>query len=54
MHSAQFQNGQAWKGKKAIAFCTGNSGHDVAHDFCNSGAETSMVQRDTTMRCLHL
>jgi putative flavoprotein involved in K+ transport len=49
MHSAQFQNGRAWKGKKAIVFGTGNSGHDVAHDLCNSGAETSMVQRDTTL-----
>lgn len=49
MHSAHYQDGRAWKGKKAIVFGTGNSGHDVAHDLCNSGAITSMVQRDTTL-----
>ncbi|MBS0241203.1 MAG: NAD(P)/FAD-dependent oxidoreductase [Proteobacteria bacterium] len=49
MHSAHFQDGRAWKGKNAIVFGTGNSGHDVAHDLCNSGANTSMVQRDTTL-----
>lgn len=49
MHSAHYQNGDPWKGKKAIVFGTGNSGHDVAHDLCNSGAHTTMVQRDTTL-----
>jgi cation diffusion facilitator CzcD-associated flavoprotein CzcO len=50
MHSAQFQ-----KRKKVFVFlCTGGSGHDVAHDHCNSSAENSMVQCATTMRSLHL
>ncbi len=49
MHSAQFQNGRDWKGRNAIVFGTGNSGHDVAHELCNSGANTNMVQRDTTL-----
>ena len=49
MHSAQYQDGRAWKGQRAIVFGTGNSGHDVAHDLHNSGAHTSMVQRDTTL-----
>jgi len=47
VHSAQFQNGR-------IVFFTGNSGHDVTHDLCNDGAETSMLQRDTTVSSLHL
>lgn len=49
MHSAQFE-----KRKKVLVFGTGNSGHDVAHDLCNSSAETAMVQCATTMRSLHL
>jgi len=49
MHSAHYQDGRDWKGKRAIVFGTGNSGHDVAHDLCNSGAITTMVQRDTTL-----
>jgi putative flavoprotein involved in K+ transport len=49
MHSAHYHDGDAWKGRNAIVFGTGNSGHDVAHDLCNSGANTTMVQRDTTL-----
>ncbi|MBU2531524.1 MAG: NAD(P)/FAD-dependent oxidoreductase [Alphaproteobacteria bacterium] len=49
MHSGDYQNGHEWKGKKAVVFGTGNSGHDVAHDLHNSGADTTIVQRDTTL-----
>ena len=49
MHSAHYQDGDAWKGRNAIVFGTGNSGHDVAHDLANGGANTTMVQRDTTL-----
>lgn len=49
MHSGDYKNGHDWKGKRAIVFGTGNSGHDVAHDLCNSGAETTIVQRNTTL-----
>jgi len=49
MHSSKYNNGKAWKGKKAIVLGTGNSGHDVAHDLCVSGAETTMVQRNSTL-----
>lgn len=49
MHSGDYQDGHAWKGKKALVFGTGNSGHDVAHDLHNSGADVTMVQRNTTL-----
>jgi putative flavoprotein involved in K+ transport len=49
MHSGDYQDGHAWKGKKTFVFGTGNSGHDVAHDLHNSGADVTIVQRKTTL-----
>ena len=49
MHSHDYKSGRDWKGKKAFVFGTGNSGHDVAHDLCNSSVDTTIVQRDTTL-----
>ena len=49
MHSANYDSGHKWKGKKGIVLGTGNSGHDVAHDLCVSGVETTMVQRAKTL-----
>ena len=49
MHSSQYANGHAWKGKKVLVMGTGNSGHDVAQDMHASGAEVSMIQRNSTL-----
>ncbi|MFV0297649.1 MAG: flavin-containing monooxygenase [Hyphomicrobiaceae bacterium] len=49
MHSSKYNNGRAFKGMNAAVLGTGNSGHDVAHDLCISGANTSMVQRNATL-----
>lgn len=49
MHSHQYNNGQAWKGKKVLVLGTGNSGHDVAQDLHCSGAHVTMIQRGTTL-----
>jgi cation diffusion facilitator CzcD-associated flavoprotein CzcO len=49
MHSGDYQNGHAWKGKNAIVIGTGNSGHDVAHDLHASGVNTAIVQRNSTL-----
>jgi cation diffusion facilitator CzcD-associated flavoprotein CzcO len=35
-------------GKKVVVVGTGNSGHDIAQNFCENGAEVTMVQRDPT------
>lgn len=49
LHSKEYNDGHAWKGKKALVMGTGNSGHDVAHDLCASGADVTMIQRSTTL-----
>lgn len=36
------------KGKKVIVVGTGNSGHDIAENFYESGAEVTMLQRSGT------
>lgn len=49
MHSSQYDDGENWKGKRAIVIGTGNSGHDIAQDLCSSGAEVTLVQRSSTL-----
>ncbi len=49
LHSSQYDDGEAWKGKKAIVIGTGNSGHDIAQDLHSSGAHVTLVQRSSTL-----
>jgi len=49
LHSKEYANGRAWAGKKAIVMGTGNSGHDVAQDLHASGADVTMIQRNSTL-----
>ena len=49
LHSSQYDDGEAWRGKKAIVIGTGNSGHDIAQDLHSSGAEVTLVQRSSTL-----
>src|SRR5437588_4309625 len=49
MHSSQYDDGENWKGKRAIVIGTGNSGHDIAQDLYSSGAEVTIVQRSPTL-----
>jgi cation diffusion facilitator CzcD-associated flavoprotein CzcO len=49
MHSGQYTTGHAWNGRKVLVMGTGNSGHDVAQDLHASGAEVTMIQRNTTL-----
>jgi cation diffusion facilitator CzcD-associated flavoprotein CzcO len=49
LHSSRYNSGHKWKGKKGIVLGTGNSGHDVAHDLCVAGVDTTMVQRAKTL-----
>jgi putative flavoprotein involved in K+ transport len=48
LHSGQYQDGHAWKGKRALVMGTGNSGHDVAQDLHASGAHVTMIQRGSS------
>jgi len=49
MHSSRYDDGENWKGKKAIVIGTGNSGHDIAQDLYSSGAKVTLVQRSPTL-----
>jgi putative flavoprotein involved in K+ transport len=49
MHSSQYDDGENWRGKRAIVIGTGNSGHDIAQDLHSSGAKVTLVQRSPTL-----
>ena len=49
VHSSRYDDGENWKGKRAIVIGTGNSGHDIAQDLYSSGAEVTIVQRSPTL-----
>jgi cation diffusion facilitator CzcD-associated flavoprotein CzcO len=49
LHSSQYGDGEAWKGKRALVIGTGNSGHDIAQDLYSSGAKVTLVQRSSTL-----
>ena len=48
VHSSQHTTGGEFKGKKAIVVGCCNSGHDIAHDFYEQGADITIVQRSST------
>jgi cation diffusion facilitator CzcD-associated flavoprotein CzcO len=49
LHSSQYDDGERWKGKRALVIGTGNSGHDIAQDLWSSGAQVTLVQRSPTL-----
>jgi putative flavoprotein involved in K+ transport len=49
LHASQYQDGDAWRGKRAIVIGSGTSGHDIAQDLHGSGAQVTLVQRSSTM-----
>ncbi|HJY78751.1 MAG TPA: NAD(P)/FAD-dependent oxidoreductase [Burkholderiales bacterium] len=49
LHSSEYEDGEAWKGKRAIVIGTGNSGHDIAQDLYSAGAKVTIVQRSPTL-----
>jgi cation diffusion facilitator CzcD-associated flavoprotein CzcO len=49
LHASQYEDGETWKGCRAIVIGTGNSGHDIAQDLHSSGAEVTLVQRSSTL-----
>jgi cation diffusion facilitator CzcD-associated flavoprotein CzcO len=40
--------GTSVRGKKVIVVGTGNSGHDIAQNYCENGADVTMLQRSPT------
>jgi cation diffusion facilitator CzcD-associated flavoprotein CzcO len=49
LHSSQYDDGEAWRGRRALVIGTGNSGHDIAQDLHSGGAEVTLVQRSPTL-----
>lgn len=49
LHSGEYHDASAWKGKKALVIGTGSSGHDIAQDLHSGGAEVTIVQRSPTL-----
>ncbi len=49
IHSAQYVDGEDWRGKRAVVIGTGNSGHDIAQDLYSAGAQVTLVQRSPTL-----
>jgi putative flavoprotein involved in K+ transport len=49
LHSSQYQDGDAWRGRRALIIGSGNSGHDIAQDLHAAGAQVTLVQRSSTM-----
>jgi cation diffusion facilitator CzcD-associated flavoprotein CzcO len=49
LHSSQFADGAAWRGKPVLVLGTGTSAHDIAQDLQGYGAQVTMVQRSSTL-----
>ncbi|KAL1856606.1 hypothetical protein Plec18170_003575 [Paecilomyces lecythidis] len=49
-HGSQHEDASKWdvKGKKVLVVGTGNSGHDIAENFYQNGADVTMLQRSGT------
>jgi putative flavoprotein involved in K+ transport len=48
MYAADYSGGLASAGERVLVVGTGSSGHDVAQDLCNAGAQVTMLQRSST------
>jgi cation diffusion facilitator CzcD-associated flavoprotein CzcO len=49
LHSSGYEDGEPWNGRRALVIGTGNSGHDIAQDLHSSGADVTLVQRNSTL-----
>jgi putative flavoprotein involved in K+ transport len=49
LHSSRYDDGDPWRGKRALVIGTGNSGHDIAQDLHSAGAAVTLVQRNPTL-----
>ena len=48
LHSSQYADSSRYEGKKAVVIGAASSGHDVAVDLWEAGADVTMVQRSAT------
>ena len=51
MHSVNYKNASAWKGKRGIVIGTANTAHDIAEDMLEAGLRSvTMIQRSPTCK----
>lgn len=48
LHSSEYGDGAAYRGRRALVVGAGSSGHDIAQDLHEHGAEVTMLQRGAT------
>lgn len=48
LHTADYDSGQEYRGRRALVLGTGTSGHDCAQDLHGHGAEVKLIQRGPT------
>ena len=48
IHSSDYADGRDFAGKRCVVIGAASSGHDVAFDLCQAGAEVTMIQRSPT------
>ena len=48
IYASDYKGGNEAEGRRVLVVGTGSSGHDVAQDLCNAGAEVTMLQRSST------
>ncbi len=48
IHSSDFQSGKSFTGKRCVVIGAASSGHDVAVDLWEAGADVTMIQRSPT------
>lgn len=49
LHTSEFTDGAAWRGRNVLILGTGTSAHDVAQDLHGHGARATMIQRSPTL-----
>ncbi|MEM7253522.1 MAG: NAD(P)-binding domain-containing protein [Pseudomonadota bacterium] len=49
LHSSEFPGGETWRGRRALVFGTGTSGHDIAQELYANDVEVTVIQRSPTL-----
>lgn len=49
IHAADYKGYRPWAGKRAVVVGSGVSGHDIAQDLAEHGADVTMIQRSSTV-----
>src|SRR5260221_9454193 len=48
LHSSQYDDGEAWRGKNVLVIRSGDKGHDIGQDLHSAGRKAKLKQRRFT------